>query len=170
MKKIFSQHNLKITALLTILTAAVSTQLFAGTMDEIKRVEESQALQEEEKIIRPVAVYRGRLFNDPFRSRKKNDTSGRIISEPVLPLLTIQGIVWGAEVPQAIINNQVMRVGDSVGGAHIVDIKKEGIKVIFQGQGYTIPAPAFGLAPADKALKKDTAKTQKIDGGGIDEP
>jgi hypothetical protein len=47
--------------------------------------------------------------------------------------LKINGIVWNTNLPQAIVNDRVVRIGEDLQGAQIVAIKKEGIEVIHNG-------------------------------------
>lgn len=50
------------------------------------------------------------------------------------PELSVQGLVWGKTNPQAIINHTVVTVGDEIDGVKILNINKEGIKILFQNQ------------------------------------
>jgi hypothetical protein len=47
--------------------------------------------------------------------------------------LKINGIVWNTDLPQAIVNDRVVRIGEDLQGAKIVAIKKEGIEVVHNG-------------------------------------
>jgi hypothetical protein len=49
------------------------------------------------------------------------------------PKLELQGFVWQGREPQAIINNTLVRVGESVGGATIVSIERRGVTVEYRG-------------------------------------
>ena len=58
---------------------------------------------------------------------------------PVLPpSFTITGLVWNTSRPQAIINDQVVDVGDKISEYQIVSISKTGIKMEYQGQTFTV--------------------------------
>ena len=90
--------------------------------------------------------YKAEDLDDPFGEQE--------VTEPVKeekvalappPPLTIQGLVWGGRFPQAIMNNKVLRVGDTIEGARIVDINKEGVVLYFDGQQYNITAPGVML-------------------------
>jgi len=80
--------------------------------------------------------YKAEGLKDPFQEEE--------IEAPVperkraLPSLTIQGIVWGGSFPQAIINNKVVRAGDTIEGVEITDINKNGVTVFFENQKYTL--------------------------------
>jgi hypothetical protein len=54
------------------------------------------------------------------------------------PDLRITGLVWNTNRPQAIINEKVVDVGDSIEDAIIVAINKTGIEISFQGQTMTV--------------------------------
>lgn len=55
-----------------------------------------------------------------------------------LPQLSVQGLIWDTAVPQAIVNNKVVKKGDIVQGARITDISKEGVKVVFSNREYNL--------------------------------
>ncbi|MDP3142494.1 MAG: hypothetical protein Q8N14_00895 [Candidatus Omnitrophota bacterium] len=48
------------------------------------------------------------------------------------PELIIQGLVWGKIMPQAIVNNKVVTIGDIINEAKIVDINKNGVSILFK--------------------------------------
>ncbi len=54
------------------------------------------------------------------------------------PKLTIYGIIWNSHRPQAIVNNQVVDIGDTINNSKIVSIEKTGIDILFEGEKYTI--------------------------------
>ncbi|MCX5700817.1 MAG: hypothetical protein NTZ63_04685 [Candidatus Omnitrophica bacterium] len=89
--------------------------------------------------------YRSGDMRDPFVSQisKKDEKSVEQIDAPPLPQFTVQGLIWGGVLPQAIINNKVYKVGDTIEEARITDISREGIKVYFHRHEYTVPAPVL---------------------------
>ncbi len=54
------------------------------------------------------------------------------------PSLTIRGIVWGTQRPQAIVNGEVVSVGDTILGATVTAIDKTGIQIDYKGKSFTI--------------------------------
>ncbi len=64
--------------------------------------------------------------------------------KPVIepPLLTINGLVWNSEFPQAIVNNQIVKLGDTIEGVTVVGIHREGIDITFEGAQFTISKDA----------------------------
>jgi hypothetical protein len=61
------------------------------------------------------------------------------------PELTIQGITWGGAYPQAIIDNQVYRVGESVKEVKIINISRDGLILSYQNRHYKQSGPGKGL-------------------------
>lgn len=49
------------------------------------------------------------------------------------PALRLQGVLLGGPVPQAIINNKVYRIGESINGARITAIERHSVQVEFNG-------------------------------------
>lgn len=74
---------------------------------------------------------------DPFASLLPSDLDVVTDSVP-LPDLSMEGLVWGSERPTAIINGKVVRVGEEISGAKVVEINKEGVTVLFNGKMYEI--------------------------------
>lgn len=58
--------------------------------------------------------------------------------KPTPPALTLNGIVWNTDRPQAIINDQVLSQGDTIEGARIVSIRKSGINLVFENENFTL--------------------------------
>jgi hypothetical protein len=50
------------------------------------------------------------------------------------PRLVVQGIIWGGPKPQAIINDLLYGIDDTVKGAKILSIDEEGVTAEFQGE------------------------------------
>lgn len=55
--------------------------------------------------------------------------------EIVIPTFTIIGIVWGHN-PRVIIDGEVHKIGDTVKGAKIIDITKQGIRMTYEGKEF----------------------------------
>lgn len=59
--------------------------------------------------------------------------------EPIIPPeLTVQGIIWQTDRPQAIINNNVVDIGDSILGTKIITINKNSIQFKYENEMFTI--------------------------------
>jgi len=61
----------------------------------------------------------------------------KVSADPVLlPSMRINGIVWGGNVPAAIIDNKVYREGDSIKDAKVVKIVKEGVWFLYKEKDF----------------------------------
>lgn len=93
--------------------------------------------------------YKAEGLRDPFQTgleAKKEEAEAIAPKESVsltLPTLNVEGIIWGTSIPQAIINKKVAKIGDVVEGAQVTEIKKDGVKVIFNNQEYKLPSPVL---------------------------
>ena len=60
-------------------------------------------------------------------------------SPVVLPVLRVQGIIWGTDKPEAIINDHVVGVGESILKAKVQTIYKDGIDILMDGKRFHVP-------------------------------
>lgn len=139
-----------------------SSKLLEG--EEIaKKASVPDKANKEDRVIRPVVVYSGQGLRDPFEPlviEKKEEIAKEAPKEVIKPLppLQVQGLLWGGDFPQAIINNKVVKVGDSLGEVKITAISKEGVTVFFAGKEHHLSSPAVtGSRPPSPAV---TAATQ----------
>ena len=84
---------------------------------------------------------------DPFKSRIQPENPEKpdnlpAAAEVAPPDLKVQGIFWGADFPQAIINNKVVKVGDIVSQAQIISIEKDSITIFFANRKFKLSSPA----------------------------
>lgn len=109
---------------------------------------EKTAADSSAPIARLQVEYGAEGLRDPFQSvlPEVNPTAEEpVVSEEPAgppPNLVVQGLIWGGSVPQAIINNQVVRTGDLVEGARVIGIDKNGATVFFQGKKYRVSSSA----------------------------
>lgn len=99
--------------------------------------------------------YKASQLRDPFQSVLKEESAAEVkqVQARPLPALTVQGIIWKTNIPQAIINNKVVKTGDTVGEVKISNINKAGITVIFDGQEHLLASPA--IANLESSKKKE---------------
>ncbi len=139
----------------------------SSQFDTINKLEKSEATAgsapEQMAITKPDISYKSGSLKDPFRSPIKREKVVSPSEAPVAditssppPPLVIQGIIWGGVINQAIINNKVLKTGDTIDDARIVDINQDAISVFFKNRLYKFPSPA--------ALSK-THKEQSPKGG-----
>lgn len=107
----------------------------------------------DDSILRPLVVNEVAELNNPFFNsieeaiKKETVNESPVIKEgnavKSLPAYTIQGVIWGTELPLAIINNKVLKIGDMLDEAKIENIDKNGVVVSLKGNLFTLNAPAF---------------------------
>ncbi|MBF0384666.1 MAG: hypothetical protein HQL27_02225 [Candidatus Omnitrophica bacterium] len=56
------------------------------------------------------------------------------------PKITITGLIWNSEKPQAIANGQIVNIGDYIEECEILDINKDGLEIQFMTNSIQIPA------------------------------
>lgn len=96
------------------------------------------------------------VMRDPFipqlpRKEKVVTTTpeaGKSAPQVTAPKFTVQGMVWDSDKPQAIIDNKIYNLGDEINGAKIIEINKEGVKVIYQSNIFVITPET--ISPASK--------------------
>lgn len=76
------------------------------------------------------------IFRSPFDALDEMPAVA-VKTEIVLPKMSLEGFTWGYE-PRAIINTQVVKKGDKILGAEVLEIKKEGVILIYQGKVFTL--------------------------------
>ncbi len=87
--------------------------------------------------------YKGRDYRDPTvnpllaRPAQENQAPAKEFVK--LPAVSIQGVVWGGEMPSAIIGGSVVRKGDTLPeGIEILDITGTGVKGLYRGKIFNI--------------------------------
>ena len=106
----------------------------------------SSSRQPGDSIVMPVVEYSADALKDPFVEYGKQQAPVSETAAPVkpLPAMSVQGIVWGGPVPQAIINGKVFKLGDNINEAKITGINKEGVELFYGGREYLLSSPANG--------------------------
>ncbi len=90
--------------------------------------------------------YTSRTLRDPFKSPFEMQAIPVVVeaeltaptAEYGLSHLNVQGMVWGSKMPQAIINNQIVRIGEVIDGAEVLEIRREGVYVLYEGRQYIV--------------------------------
>ncbi len=101
---------------------------------------------------RPSIEYKGEDLKDPFESNlteeekpsEQQPGQGMMGTElGKIQELKVQGIIWGGANNQAIVNNKVVKVGDTLEDvAKVVKIEKDGVTIFYAGRPYKISPPA----------------------------
>ncbi len=88
--------------------------------------------------------YKGEGFRDPFKSlveKKAPVTSNKQLVSQVhfdKSQYKLQGILWSLKRPQVLLNGQILDIGDSILGAQIKLIDRDGVTLTAQGQEFRI--------------------------------
>jgi len=113
--------------------------------------------------VRPKLEYKARGLRDPFKQVDLGEKPEEEIAfkpaevESEFPNLTVQGVIWGGIFPQAVINNQVVKAGDTIDGVIIKEINKEGVTVLFLGTERILStSPALGSVTGSEQIKEET--------------
>jgi len=97
-------------------------------------------------IQRPQIIYKVQSLRDPFeplvREEKKEAKVTAKSEVKPMPSLTVQGMIWGGSLPQAIINNKIVKVGDTLDGVKIKEIDKQGVTVVFANKEHLLSTSA----------------------------
>lgn len=106
------------------------------------------------KVTRPTVRYGYSGTRDPFATSFK-PVAGETVTGVKTPVtrpthLTVRGVIWGGKIPQAIINNAVVKIGDTIEGALITDISQIGVKILYQGGEFILSSPMAQAAPQDE--------------------
>ena len=73
------------------------------------------------------------------------------------PVVKISGVIWNSARPQAIINDQIVKVGDYIEEWTIEKIDKDGIEISARGSKILIPTD-FGLGGSSPKAAVDSSK------------
>lgn len=110
-----------------------------------KKWEEVEILEKEVPAEEKGVVYTTESERAPFKSPFEGEAlaAGEQI---VLPTMTFQGMVWSSARPQAIIDNKVYDIGDSIiigtgeikEEVRVKDINRKGISLIYKGKEFLV--------------------------------
>ncbi|MBI3324217.1 MAG: hypothetical protein HYZ92_02960 [Candidatus Omnitrophica bacterium] len=104
-----------------------------------------------------VVKYTAESLRDPFvnllpgpvppPSHSAGSAGSRASAVPPAPDLVVQGVIWGGMRPQALVNDGVYDLGDTIKEATIVDIRRDGITVSTNGHTYELGVSSGKKAP-----------------------
>ncbi len=96
----------------------------------LPKVEEKiEIVQEPDKIINIVV---------PGKDTNVQPTIVQPVKEVKPPKVILSGLVWSSDRPQAIINDQVVSIGDMIEDSKVVDIHKDGVDLMRLNTLFTI--------------------------------
>ncbi len=153
---------------------SLSVCLYAqSTFKSIEKLEATAKsnveLADEDVLQRAKLEYKADKLRDPFQknfiittpapgeiSEEEKEVSAEQSAEDTAAVAAIklQGLIWGGNVPQAIVNESVVKTGDVVDNMQIIEITKDGVSVLFNNRVYNLSSPAsVNLKDANKGLK-----------------
>jgi len=113
---------------------------FIGTAISFKTAKAAEATATEGSKEKNEIEYKSENLRNPFQEEKaetKEEPQEPVETGP-LPDLSVQGMVWGGISPQAIINNNVLKIGDTIEGARITDINKSGVTLFLGDRKFNL--------------------------------
>lgn len=103
---------------------------------QTRRVEPIKPVKIEAPVVPPSPAVRAE--GAPVLPPRPADVRRLPAPEEPLPNMNISGLVWNTDRPQAIINGQIIGMGDIISGVKIIDIQKTGITVLFRNKTSTL--------------------------------
>lgn len=110
-----------------LLTIAIA--VFLGVSAKTNAADEPATLQEKLKDKAENLSWGG----DPFILGRAGKTQAGPLSG-----ITLIGIIWDEKNPCALINNEVVKIGDKIDDCTVIEIRQDSVTVIKQGQVYTL--------------------------------
>ena len=99
--------------------------------------------------------YTGHKFRDPFgEALLVSETAGE--ARGSVSSFALEGFIWNAKYPEAIINGEIVGVGGKIGPAEILAIEKKGVKIRVRGEEIYLQVTH---KVADKAAVQMTDRT-----------
>jgi hypothetical protein len=77
-------------------------------------------------------------IRDPFLSSKNPDKMKKVTKKKPQIDLKLSGVLWDDQIPTAIINSKVVKIGDLIQGKTVVDIEKDQVLLMEEGQIYVL--------------------------------
>jgi len=126
---------------------AAPEKQFNELLDEADRAGARESVKKG-MITRPTLEYSSQDFRDPFLNYLPQKAAVEVSGSETegftskFKSLTVEGIIWGSSMPQAIVNNRVIKIGDELEGARVTGINKDGITLLMQDREYKLGPPS----------------------------
>ncbi|MFA5093444.1 MAG: general secretion pathway protein GspB [Candidatus Omnitrophota bacterium] len=120
----------------------------------------AQDMLSSDVVLRPQVTYRSAQLRDPFVSVLTNEAKpanqGLAMEKPKIDpnKFKVQGLIWGSKLPQTIINGTVLRIGDFIEEAEVLEIDKKGVVLSISGQIVNLSAPGQSGIIKDKTKEE----------------
>jgi hypothetical protein len=86
-------------------------------------------LEKKDEVLKPVEPPKEKSLAAPVEAPAPEP-----VKKPELPQLNLIGLVWGGDKPQAIIDDQIVNIGDSIKNAKVVAITEIGVDLEYEGE------------------------------------
>ncbi len=148
------------TLILLVLFLGVANNCYSNTQDKLINEVVKQEVQKSVRGIKKTELkYNEQSKRDPFRSyiksEKGNDQKVINIDDTTTvacPDFKIQGIICSPKKSQAIINEKIFRVGDTIDGFRIIEINKDKVVGNYMNRKFEFDSPAVSVS-SKKSLK-----------------
>jgi len=125
-----TDHNVA-TRLNTESLDAVTATLKNPFIPQLPKPEAEPIITEEPEVIEPEPI-------EAIPEPNEEPATGQAPRQIPKPHLSVSGLVWDTDQPQAIVNNDVVDLGDFVGQWKVINIERSGITVQYRAQTYLI--------------------------------
>ena len=116
-----------------------SEQLQPQTMEAIKPPEAVHKTVEYTGANSPDPLKdRFNIFMTSFTPKISNLAAEEVMKQFDTSNMDIKGLIWNSDRPQAIINEQVISIGDEVNGAKLLSVNRDGIKLQYKGVEFLV--------------------------------
>ena len=145
--KIFNKAIVSIFISLFVISSGsvlLSQQVSGPSAKTEINTEIERAIRDSQELIE----YRAQDLRDPFgyliSFEEEAEEEGPLDFEEgvEVPTLSVEGMIWGGKIPLAIINEQVVGVGDTIEGFKVLKIEKQGVTLLRKGKAYIVK-PSF---------------------------
>ncbi|MBP7216325.1 MAG: hypothetical protein KBA46_03465 [Candidatus Omnitrophica bacterium] len=90
----------------------------------------------------PTVNYEAFDLRDPFFwEYKEKEGIPLSAGSQAAPDLSVQGVILSDRLPQVIINDKVLTIGDEFAGAKVLEITRDAVVVLYQFKQFSLPSP-----------------------------
>lgn len=82
--------------------------------------------------------YTGNSYNNPFFFEETEKNNDKLNNSESQGSMVLQGVLWNAEPPKAIVSGKIVTVGMKIGDAEVIAIDKSGVKMRENGKEFIL--------------------------------
>ena len=153
-------HIVLVLAAILVVSASVSAES-TSSGDERTLQQLSQAIDAYRGLAEPVTERDVMFHRDPFQALV--DEQGHLVTSVGLyGGFSVQGIVWSHDRPLAVIDDQVVAQGETIGSYTILQIRSDGVVVQHNDQTTFIPVNRVMETSDDRAVDPATTPSESV--------